>query len=345
MQRRPARSRVLIWSVLFAFGALLITPAPEPLEAGVGSCRLLIIDSDDGEPYASLRMALLSELERLGCGENADHLFEQIDYHSINNELGLARRIWQTSSPEEYDAVVIQGTIAAIAAHELAYGRSSPTVFFANVTDPVGIGLVDQLSGPPPANFTGIAYPVPPAERLRLIRNVFPDARDIGLIHTDMPQSVSYNRRLEEALQQEEFQDLRLHRREVPFVPGRDGLRRSAALSREFIEELDPVVDVFLTPNDQLGVHEEFVRLLVGLGSTPVIATDEYAVTEGWGAVLSLFGSTVDSGRTLAGMIYSYLSGTSLQTIEPREPTPQLVVNRRMAERFEIEIPEKWSDF
>ncbi len=300
--------------------------------AGVETCRLLLIDSEDAEPYTSFRRAFSAELERLRCGADSG---PAITRHSIDNQEGLARRLWRTEDTGGYDAVVVQGTIAAAAVRDLVrQGDYSHPVFFANVTDPVELDLIEVFDEPPSGRFTGIAYPVDIGERLRFVRDLFPDVESLGLVHTTMPQSRTYNARLREVLDQPEFQDLRLHAREVPFVSGGQGMTRSISIAREEVSELDSEVDVFLVPNDQMGADERYVRMVSEVASSPLIGVDESNLDGPSGAVAALYPPVDVAAELLADKIVRYLAGEPFQQMFPRQLQGRPAINPDRAEEF-----------
>jgi putative ABC transport system substrate-binding protein len=206
----------------------------------------------------------------------------------------------------------------------------------------VGLGLIKDFTNPPLSNFTGIAYPVPVRERLRFIRDVLPDVTDIGFIYADMPQSHSYLKWLNEILREDEFSSLNFHFRVVEFVQSESGHVRMAMLSEEYIKELDPVVDVFLSANDQMGVQPDYARTVYRLSDKPLIGLGEKDVMDEWGAVISLFPDLEQVGIQLAGMAERLMTGTEVEEIIPQWPPTGVAVNLREAERLEITIPESY---
>ena len=179
------------------------------------TASLLIIDSAEGSPYKELREAMIAELETLGYikGKNLS-----ITYWSLGNKNGLAERAWREEKNKTYDVVFLNGTVAALNFYNYIYDDPAYNVVFGAVTDPVSIGIIDNFEDLPKGNFTGICYPVQLKDRLRFIMATMPDAKDIGYIYSDMPQSHSYNKWLKEILAAPEFSHLRFHFRKVPFV-------------------------------------------------------------------------------------------------------------------------------
>ena len=156
--------------------------------------KLLIIDSQKGEPYKTVRESMLSELSKFGYKEGKNLI---VKYHSIGNFEGRAINIWKKiESKKNYDVVFVNGTIAVKALKKVALDDSNKFVFAA-VTDPVGVGVIDDFQNPPKYNFTGVCYPVKVEERLRFIKKVLPHVNKIALIYADMPQSDSYKKWVE----------------------------------------------------------------------------------------------------------------------------------------------------
>jgi ABC-type uncharacterized transport system substrate-binding protein len=300
---------------------------------------LLIIDSQASDPYVPVREAMLEELEKRGFIEGRNL---NVTIWSLANREGLARRAWLMEKDHDYDLVFLNGTVAAASFRDFALGDFKYKFLFGAVTDPVGLGVIKDFTSPPPSNFTGIAYPVPVRERLRFIRDVLPDVKEIGYIYADMPQSHSYLKWLQEILQEDEFSSLNFHFRVVEFVQSESGHVRMAMLSEEFIEELDPLVDAFLSSNDQMGVQPDYARALRRLSDKPLIGLGEKDVMDEWGAVISLFPDLEQMGVQLAGMAEQLMTGAEVEEFVPRWAPTGVAVNLREAERLGITIPESY---
>ncbi|MBQ1782280.1 MAG: hypothetical protein II007_01355 [Gammaproteobacteria bacterium] len=281
--------------------------------------RLLFIDTQAGAPYDDARQATVNELRRL---LSAGGRRLEVQHYSLQHYDGIATRIWHSLGEAErhHDAVVVNGTMAAQAFRALAKDQPQQRFFFLAVTDPVGLGLIDSFDHPPSANFTGVSYPVPVRERLRLLRAVMPKARTIGLIYADMPQSHSYRHWLEAALAEPEFRDLKVIYRQIPFVPSDGGQQRMARLAAAEAQQLDGLVDLFLAPNDQLGVQPYFAQALATVISKPLMGVGERDVREGWGAAFTIYADQAEAGRQLAEMLFRYVSGTPFAEIRPQPP-------------------------
>lgn len=300
--------------------------------------QLLIIDSQKGEPYESVRVAMLAELDRLGYKQGKNLA---IKYYSIGNKEGATRSIWDTESKNPYDVIFLNGTVAASGFKKIALGNMKYKFVFGAVTDPVGEGIIDKFDAPPKANFTGVCYPVRVEERLRFIRQVMPTAKKLALIDAGMPQSHSYRRWVEEALKLPEFKDLQITFRNVEFVKSEEGHRRMAELAKNHVIELDKQVDAFLTPNDQMGVQQPFADMVFKTASKPLIAVGKKEVTDNWGATMSYYPDQEEAGRTIAGMIKQLFEGQPIQSIPPRWPQGGYAFDLDKVKKFKLTIPPK----
>ena len=300
--------------------------------------RLLIMDSQAREPYSTARQAMVNALADFGYreGRNLD-----ITYHSIGNDRDKGREILGRELGKGYDVVFVNGTIMTLAAKDAAYGEDRHRFVYTCVTDPVGVGVIDGFDIAPKANFTGVSYPVPVKSRLKFIRQLMPDARTIGLIHADMPQSRSYRGWVEGLLENDPtFRDLKVVFRSVPLIKGEGGSERMAAEAERHVRELDAEVDVFLSPNDQMGVNKPFPAMVDRVASKPLVGVGLKEVTEGWGATMTIYPSQQSAGRQAARMIKDLLEGKAIADIKPEWPKENgFAFDLGKAKRFGIRIP------
>lgn len=304
---------------------------------GTGSAvELLVIDSQKGDPYHTVRLAMVSELESLGFsrGHNLD-----IRYWTLGNKAKTAKRVWMEESHKQYDAIFVNGTVAAMSLKALACDLPGFRFFFGAVTDPVGLGLIKDFTSPPAGNFTGVCYPVKVEDRLRFIMQAIPKARRIGFVYADMPQSASYVKWLKAAIETAEFNYLDISFRKVPFVKSEGGHKRMALLAKEHVRALDSTVDLFLSPNDQMGAQAPFSRMVWETASKPLVGLGRKDVMEGWGATLALYPSLPGMGQQVARMMVKSFNGEGIEKITPEWPVSGMAFDLKKASRFGIEIP------
>lgn len=298
---------------------------------------LLIIDSQDGEPYKTVRESMIAELDLLGFSED-DNL--NIKYWSLGNKDGKAQRVWLLEKDTHYDAIFLNGTVAAINFKKFAFRNNAYKFIFGCVTDPVGIGIIDNLNSAPKGNFTGISYPVKVDKRLRFIKKVMPNAKNIGFIYADMPQSRSYIKWINKAISQNEFNELKFHFRSVEFIKSDEGHNRMTMLAKKYVQELDSQVDLFLSPNDQMGAQEPFAKMVSETATKPLIGLGRKDVMENWGATMSIYPSLKEAGKQIGIMISRLFKGTDLRQITPEWPKYGVTFNLKKTQQFGISIPE-----
>lgn len=306
--------------------------------------RILIIDSQEGEPYESIRVALFNSLQGRGYLPGESLI---VRHYSLGNESEIMRRVQliEADSETEFDIVLVNGTIAAIAAQQILKADGSfmgqENVFFAGVTDPVGIGLIDDYDLPPLGGFTGAGFTVDPVVRLRILRELLPGVRTVGIVYSEMPQSIAYRAMLERALEQPELSDLEIKFRSVEFISGEEGYRRSVQLAREYVLELNQSVDVFLSPSDQMGVHFSYSRMVLETAAKPLISLSPQDVSSNNGATAAVFSSYVQTGEILADLMLRYLGGEEFRNLHPKIAQPSIAIHYGRAARFNMMIPDQ----
>ena len=297
---------------------------------------ILIIDSQDAEPYKTVRLAMLEELARLGFQEGSTL---KVSYQSLGHYPGRAHNIWRTQS-HALDAIVLNGTLAVRSFKPLLL-NGGHQVIFTTITDPVGEGVILNFNTPPLYNFTGISYPVKVEKRLRFIKRVFPNAKKIGLIYADMPQSRSYKIWLMAALKLAEFNDLEILFREVEFVKSEGGHKRMTMLAKSHVLELNSKVDLFMSPNDQMGAQAPFANMVYQHASKPLLGLGRKDVMEYWGATAAIYPDLKNTGKQAASMVIKLLEGTPIKDIPPIWPATGIAIDIKKAKRFNVTISKE----
>ncbi len=299
--------------------------------------KLLLIDSQASSPYVEVREALLAELENIGYTEAAGF---RTEYYSLANYAGAAKSLWRHRMQKvDYDAIFLNGTLAVSSFKEIAWDIPEFSFVYATVTDPVGVGLVDEYGAPPTGNFTGISFHVPIEIRMGFIRRLMPNVKNIGFVYADMDQSHSYRAWIEELLKTDDWKDITVHFRQVNFIPSDGGHHRMAQIATRYIKELDPIVDVFLAASDQMGAQKPFAESLTKSSSKPLIGLGRGDVVEGWGAVASIYLDYDGVGKQGAEMIKRVFNGERVQDIFPERPKKYgIVIDEAKAAKFNISI-------
>lgn len=298
---------------------------------------LLVIDSQAGDPYETVREAMIEALNERGYTKESGFTFE---YYSLGGYAGAAKNLWQYRVQKvKYDAIFLNGTLAVSSFKEIAWESPEYSFIFASVTDPVGAGVVDGYDKAPPGNFTGVAIHMLVDARFDFVRKLMPNVKNIGLIYADMAQSHSYRKWIEALLLQDGWEDITFHFRQVDFIPSDGGHTRMAMISRKFILELDPIVDVFVSSHDQMGAQKPFTTLLSEIATKPLIGVGFKEVRDGWGATASIFPDRVEIGVQAAIMVDRVFRGESVKAIFPERPRKYgVLIDRSLAEKFGINL-------
>lgn len=299
--------------------------------------RLLILDSQKGNPYDEVRSSLLASLSNFGYTEGKNLKTTVI---FSGNDIKAGERILNDELKNSYDVIFVGGTAATLSARNVLYGKTERVVF-ASTTDPVGIGVIRDFSSRPSANFTGVCYPVPVKTRLKFLRRLMPRARTFGMIYADMPQSRSYNKWLENLLKSDpEFRDIKIIYRSVPLVTGENGDRSMAASSKTHIRELDSKVDAYIKPSDQMGTRSHFAEVVYNTSRRPLIGLVRDDVMGRWGATAAIYPSHESIGNQAARMVKELFEGKKVGDITPEWPHKfGVAVDLKKAKKFGIDVP------
>ena len=304
--------------------------------------RILLISSELGEPYQSVTQAMLAELSSAGYVQEKNLWIRS---YSLDHFQGRAKNILRQEKNTVYDLICVFGTVGTIALKELILDDPQyPKVVFSTVTDPVGIGVIDDFVSGPKHNFTGVSYPVPVDKRLDFVRALMPGAKKIGLIYADMPQSHSYNKWLSELVENNaEYQGYTIFFRKVAFVLSQGGKIRMAQEAVHHIKELDPLVDLFLSPNDQLALQPIFPQTVYRLATKPLLGVGKADVMERRGATAAIYPSPESLGRQTAAILIRLLEGATIKSLVPEEAREfSMAFDMEKIHRFNIHIPPEF---
>ena len=161
--------------------------------AACGSSDAGKTSSDDGEKsytigisqfaeHGSLdncREGFLKGLEDEGIKEG-DNL--TVKYKNAAADMGTAKQISDSLVSDKVDLVCAIATPSAQSAYNAAMKADIPVIYTA-VTDPVAAELADK-DGKPVGEVTGTSDKLPVEEQLKMIREMLPDAKKIGIMYT-----------------------------------------------------------------------------------------------------------------------------------------------------------------
>ena len=292
--------------------------------------KVLIVHSQLGTPYDAFTAPLLKRLKEV----KPSVIIKEIVLN--NHEKRINRHL---SNPEytKFDVAIAVGTIAARALRDQKILKANFPVVFGGVTDPIGESLIDHFNVPPSGRFTGVSYSIDIRDRIRDLRRVFPKAQKIGVIYSTMPQSVSYKRWLTAIQAEKEFKDIEFIYRRVGMVKDKVGPKNMVHAAGRHIKDIAPMVDVYISPSDQMGVLPEFAQSIVELTNKPVFGIGKKDVDAPMAAVASSYPRIEESGVEAANMVLGLLNGKSVSDFPPMRPQYDLILNNATATHFHID--------
>lgn len=101
---------------------------------------------------------------------------------NANADMGTATQIAQAFATQKVDLMVGIATPSAQASYNVAKDANIPVVYNA-ITDPVAANLANA-DGTNPGEVTGVSDALPVEAQLKMIREIMPDAKTIGILYT-----------------------------------------------------------------------------------------------------------------------------------------------------------------
>lgn len=105
-----------------------------------------------------------------------------VEFENAQADTGTAGMIADNFVSRNVDMICAIATPSAMSAYNSCLNADIPVVYTA-VSDPVGAGLADE-DGKSVGNITGTADKLPVEEQLKMIREMMPDAKKIGILYT-----------------------------------------------------------------------------------------------------------------------------------------------------------------
>lgn len=125
------------------------------------------------------REGFLQGLEEEGFVEGKNL---EIDYQNAQADMGIAAQIANAFVGNKVDMVTAIATPAAMSAYNATRKTDIPVVYTA-ITDPIVAQLADE-NKKPLGNVTGTSDILPVEAQLKLIREIMPEAKNLGILHT-----------------------------------------------------------------------------------------------------------------------------------------------------------------
>lgn len=125
------------------------------------------------------REGFLAGLKESGIAEGKNL---KINYQNAQADMGIANQIAQAMSSDKVDLICAIATPMAQAAYNAAQPVNIPVIFTA-VTDPTAAALA-KADKTPVGNITGTSDKLPIEAQLRMIRELLPQAKKIGILYS-----------------------------------------------------------------------------------------------------------------------------------------------------------------
>ena len=170
--------------------------------AACGSSDAGKTSSDDGEKSYTIGISQFAEHGSLdNCREGfLEGLKEEgieegknltVEVKNAAADQGTAKQISDGFVSDKVDLVCAIATPSAQAAYNSAMNSDIPVVYTA-VTDPVAAKLAKE-DGTPAGNVTGTSDELPVEAQLKMIREILPDAKTIGILYTTSEANSVYS--------------------------------------------------------------------------------------------------------------------------------------------------------
>ena len=281
---------------------------------------LMNLAADDAEGQARLA-AFVHDLQQLGWTDGRN---VRIDVRWVAGDARLFHRFADELLALAPDAILASATPSVQA---LQQATGTVPIVFANVSDPVGMGLVASLARPG-GNITGFT----PnefgfgAKWLELLKEIAPGVTRVAVLRdlTIGPAQLSAIQAVAPSF-----------RVELSAVGVRDAgeiERAVAAFARSSNGGM------IVTPSTSAIVHRHLITMLAARHGLPAVYSFRYFVTAG--GLISYGANATDQFRRAAGYVDRILKGAKPADLPVQAPTKyELVINLKTAKAIGLEVP------
>ncbi len=250
------------------------------------------------------------------------------DYRNAEQDKELALKIVKEFVSNKVDLIVALGTGSSLAALEATEKNKIPIVFTI-VGAPKATGIIkdyDDTGG----NITGVSMKIPVKEQFELVKEVFPEIRNIGIMYcTEMPQAIATGKEASAVAA-----DFGWTGQEIAFP------KKKLYELHEMVQSLVQRTDVIYIPTDPILHTTENLQTIFEITDKhkiPVIAVAEKVVEKG--AVMAVHCDFYEIGYQAGNSIVQILEGNDVQTIPSQKPViKRLSLNLKKAKKLNIEI-------
>ena len=267
------------------------------------------------------RKGFLDELAQKGYkeGENLE-----VNYQNAQNDQGNLQTIARQLAQEKCDLILAIATPSAVA---MANETSEIPILITAVTDPVSAKLVKN-NDKPGTNVTGTTDMNPVKDQLKLIKDIVPNAKKVGIIYS----SSEVNSQVQVKIADEAAPELSLKLTKVTVTASSEVMQAAQSLAGR--------VDAIYLPTDNMVISSlASVVKVAEANKIPVISGESESVASGALATVGI--DYYKLGQTTGDMALRVIKGEKPQdmAIEKQEGT-ELVLNLKAAKNMGVTIPE-----
>ncbi len=249
----------------------------------------------------------------------------KIVWKFANSNMDRFSKIAAELVEEEVDVIFAPSLMATLAAQFET--ETIPTIF-ALVADPIGSGLVESM-GRPGGNITGVSITSAElsAKRLELLRDSFPDLKQVGVLF-ESPEVV-----------EPELLDLKASAENLGLTIHPKGISSAEEIDRVIASIRKRKVEALLVPLTPLFLQHR-KRLVEVVNTSGLPAIYELAAFVEEGGLMSYGPNYPDSYRRAAGFIVKILNGVDPSELPVEQPLRfELVINEKAARKINVKIP------
>ncbi|MCI5893440.1 MAG: ABC transporter substrate-binding protein [Clostridiales bacterium] len=317
-------SAVLSAGVLAGCGTQNSAGSQSNANESVKVYKVGVVQYADHPSLDNCREGFIQGLEAEGIVEGTNL---EITSKSAQGDDALDTQIAQSFVNAKMDLVCGIATPSAMALYNACYEKNIPVIFNA-VSDPVAANLAKSKTEAMPG-ITGVSDELPVTEQLKLIREIMPDAKKIGIIYTTS-----------EANSVSTIETYKEQAGEYGFEIVERGISNAAEIPQAadvILGEVDCITN--LTDNtvvDNLPVVLEKANA----ANIPVFGSEEEQV--GNGCIASAGIDYIELGKIAGEMAAKVLKGEDIANMPYKTITESNVtVNEQVASKLGIVIPEE----
>lgn len=288
--------------------------------------KIAVNEFNDFEEVDKCREGFFEGLSREGLveGSNLD-----VDLRDADADAQTASENAKKLVADNPDMIFSVGTPGTLASYDAAKENSIPVVYAA-VSDPVSAGL-SQEDGTPVGEVTGTSDVPAVEDQLKLIRQLMPDAKIIGILHT-----------ASETNSTTEIETYRELATKYGFEIRTSAVNSPAMIevSVKALETLDADCIVMVHDNTLADSISKIVSEARS-ADLPVFGVTAYQVEHGCvaGYAVDYVQAGIDAGEMAAKILKGESKASEIKFTQ--ENTHSLYINTRAARRRNIEIPDE----